>query len=227
MEKQCKESPEYVLLRETVEAGFPQDKSQWCQTLRQFSKVYKELSTLGQVVMLNNRIVLPKQLRAVVLQHLHACHSGTSARLQRALTDVYWPNYASDVVQYRANCASCNIHAPSNPYSTPEPDLPQYPFQVVCTDFFTHHDKYSNWLSIIKLQKDDSRHVIKALRGYFSMFGYAKLYFLIGLASLRLLKLRNFASYGGYTSVSALRITHPQIKGIGVDRGKKCKENHS
>ena len=48
-------------------------------------------------------------------------------------------------------------------------------------DFFTTDegtylvmaDRYSNWLSIFKLKKDDSYHVMEALRQYFSRWGVA------------------------------------------------------
>ena len=131
--------------------------------------------------MLNNRVVIPHKLRTTVLQHLHACHSGVNAMIQRALVDIYWPQCKQDIINFKNSCLSCATNAPSNPaqHSSPEPDLPQYPFQVVCTDFFTYKnrnylilvDKYSNWLSVMLLQKDDSKHVIKALREYFTFFG--------------------------------------------------------
>ena len=59
------------------------------------------------------------------------------------------------------------------------PVAPQYPFQSIVCDFFTVAgqnyaalaDRYSNWLSVIKLKQDTSIELIKALRGYFSTFG--------------------------------------------------------
>ena len=50
------------------------------------------------------------------------------------------------------------------------------------TDFFSWKgksylifvDKYSNWLSVLKLPKDDTKHVILALRQYFTVFGVAE-----------------------------------------------------
>ena len=60
-----------------------------------------------------------------------------------------------------------------------EPEYPTYPFQSICIDFFhmsPHNyvalvDRYSNWLSIFQLAKDDSAELIKVLRGYLSIFG--------------------------------------------------------
>ena len=46
-------------------------------------------------------------------------------------------------------------------------------------EWLGHHyliivDKYSNWLIILKLGKNDSRHLIQAFRSYFSTFGVAE-----------------------------------------------------
>ena len=116
--------------------------------------------------MLQNRPVIPTSLRLTMLQHLHAAHGAAQSMFQRAVKDLYWLNYKQDIMNYRAACASCNLHAPSNPtdYPTPDPSMPAYPFQVICADFFYYKgknylalvDKYSNWLSVLMLQKDTS-----------------------------------------------------------------------
>ena len=181
LEQECQKCPQYGKLRECVVKGFPQHSEQWDNDMIPYRRVFRELTLLGPVVMLNSRPVIPQSLRREMLQHLHGCHSGVQNMIQRALSDVYWPNYKQDIVEYRNSCQSCNTYAPSNPpvHSSPEPSLPSYPFQVVCVDFFMWNrknylivvDKYSNWLSIIQLTKDDSKQVIKALRQYFSVFG--------------------------------------------------------
>ena len=43
-------------------------------------------------------------------------------------------------------------------------------------------DKYSNWLSVLKLVKDDSRLLIQALRDYFATFGVAEVFCTDGAA---------------------------------------------
>ena len=59
------------------------------------------------------------------------------------------------------------------------PDIPSYPFEYVVADFFSLEgknylalaDRYSNWLSVLQLEKDDSAHLIQAYREYFTYFG--------------------------------------------------------
>ena len=86
------------------------------------------------------------------------------------------------MINHRAACPTCTQYAPSNPAMPPtEPEHPTYPFQSICTDFFTIApnnylavvDRYSNWLSVFKLAKDNSTEVINVLRDYISTFGIA------------------------------------------------------
>ena len=56
---------------------------------------------------------------------------------------------------------------------------PTFPFQSIVADFFTFNsrhylamaDRYSGWISILKLPSNDSAHIIKALRTYASTSG--------------------------------------------------------
>ena len=105
--------------------------------------------------------------------------------LSRATQTVYWPNFRRDIVDIRNKCETCNKYAPSNPQTQPIPeaDIPQYPFQVICADImdWSGHtylvivDKYSNWLSVFKLPKDDTLNLIQCLREYFAVFGVAEI----------------------------------------------------
>ena len=184
LNEECAKCPQYQLLRDAVINGFPTLNEKWPSDLLPYKKVRQELTCLDSVIMSQNRPVIPTSLRLPMLQHLHAAHGGAQSMFQRAVKDLYWPNYKQDIMNYRAACASCNLHAPSNPtdYPTPDPSMPAYPFQVICADFFYYQgknylalvDKYSNWLSVLMLQKDTSFNLIKALREYFAVFGVAE-----------------------------------------------------
>ena len=94
---------------------------------------------------------------------------------------MYWPNYREDITRFQTACRTCRRIAPSNPSLPPtaQPDLPTYPFESVVADFFSLEgrnylamaDRYSNWLSLQKLSKDDAPHLIQALRDYSTYFG--------------------------------------------------------
>ena len=182
LRQECLQCPEYSALRDAVLA---QDRGTLNRAkLSEYERVFPELTVLDEVVMLQNRIVIPKSLRQAVLSYLHIAHAGTQTMLARAVSTLYWPGFKADIAQTRDNCHSCMVNAPSNPTPAPQPDpdLPSYPFQVVCLDFFDYQgysylilvDKYSNWLSILKLQQNTSKNLIIALREYFTVFGIAE-----------------------------------------------------
>ena len=58
-------------------------------------------------------------------------------------------------------------------------------------------DKYSNWLSILKLSKNDSKHVIEALRKYFTVFGVVEVLCSDGATVYDSTEMRQFCSTWG------------------------------
>ena len=157
--------PEYKTLFEALKND--QHDAFLTPPLQAYQKVRSALTLLDGLVMLNNRIVVPKRFRQVVLDFLHVGHAGTQAMISRAVQSFYWPGFRDDIAQTRNACSTCNECAPSNP-TLPlimEPDLPSYPFHMVSSDFLK-----AEWTfllivrSVIKLQCDNSTHLIQALR---------------------------------------------------------------
>ena len=180
LEAACLSSPVYRTLHHTVSAGAPDAIEEWDDKIKPFHQHRQSLVVAGPVVLLHDRPVIPQPLRQEVLEHLHSGHAGVSTMFARASSTLYWPGYRADITRYRATCRTCDRVAPSNPSEPPTfPDQPAYPFHSVCADFFTINnknylavtDRYSNWLSIFQLQKDDSENVIKTLREYSTQFG--------------------------------------------------------
>ena len=177
----CKQSSTYQLLHKTVSQGVPEDSQDWDNKIQPYFKSRHGLSTLGPVVMLYDRPVIPALLRQEVMEHLHAAHGCASGMFQRASNTVYWPGYRQDINAFQASCNTCRRIAPSNPCMPPSTPLevPNSPFESICADFFSYAaknyliivDRYTNWLAIFRLAKDDTSHLIQALREYFCYFG--------------------------------------------------------
>ena len=120
----CLHCPDYKQLHSVVVAN---DVSLLGSKLSDYSKIFQELTTLGPIVMLHRRIVVPKELQATVLSHLHSSHAGINIMMSRACRSVYWPKYKLDIEAVRQKCQSCHENAPSNKQLplNPEPDMPQ------------------------------------------------------------------------------------------------------
>ena len=180
LEAACLSDEEYIILHRTVSSGVPEDKSSWDSLILDYFPHRHSLVTVGPVVMLHDRPVIPKPLRPVVMDHLHAGHASATAMFERASTSLYWPNFRQDLINFRAACRQCSRFAPSNPAMPPIiPEDPTYPFQSLCADFFTLDsrnyfvvvDRYSNWLTVFKLAADKTEEVIRVMRQYISTFG--------------------------------------------------------
>ena len=174
------DSPIYKSLHSLISSGAPEDKDLWPDDLKVYYQHRHAIVPVGKVLLLHDRPLIPVSLRQDVLDHLHGAHSGVTSMHARAANSFYWPSMKADLTRQRAECTSCVKHAPSNPSSPPESySHPLYPFHSICSDFFTVEgvnylaivDRYSGWLSLFNLPKDDSRSVIKIFRTYFSTWG--------------------------------------------------------
>ena len=56
---------------------------------------------------------------------------------------VFWPGLSKDIKDVRLNCTSCHCNTSSQPPCHPTPpDLPEVPFEMICSDYFKLHGKY-------------------------------------------------------------------------------------
>ena len=181
----CESCPDYRLLHDFILQGLPEDSKDWDQKLLPYYRHRHLLTTLGPVILVNERPLVPKSLRTRVVEHVHSGHPGLSTMCQRLSSSLYWPNYREDLTRAKISCGTCRQIAPSNPAMPPRPPVaPQYPFQSVVCDFFVVAgqsyaalaDRYSNWLSVLKLKQDTSAELVTTLRGYFSTFGIPEVF---------------------------------------------------
>ena len=180
LEAACLADQAYKILHQTISTGAPDTRDRWDQAIQDFFPHRHSLITVGPVVMLHDRPVIPQSLRKTIMDHLHAGHGSASSMFERASTSLYWPNFRTDLINHRAACLECSRYAPSNPNLPPTPpEEPNYPFQSICADFFSvgqHNylvvvDRYSNWMSLFKPKLDNTELVIYYLRQYMTMFG--------------------------------------------------------
>ena len=150
----------------------------------QFARYQDALYNNNGVLMYRDRVVVPSELRPIVLQHLHSAHQGVSGMEKRAQSIVFWPGITRDIQKTRSECYECNKNAPSNaPIPALIEDPPSTPFEKVFSDFFNfggnHYlvvgDRLSGWTEIFSTSVGGSnsgaRGLIKCLRRLFSTFG--------------------------------------------------------
>ena len=93
---------------------------------------------------------------------------------------VWWPGYSKDILSTRTQCSSCTRNAPSQSATPPvHPPLPDYPFQLISSDFFVYSgkpylvivDRYSGWPLVVQCKTETAAELISTLRLYFCTYG--------------------------------------------------------
>lgn len=72
---------------------------------------------VNDVIMMNNRVYIPKVLRSRVLEQLHAGHDGIVRTKALARQHVYWPNVTADIEKMVNSCTAC-IQLSKSPIKT-------------------------------------------------------------------------------------------------------------
>ena len=148
-----------------IKSAFPEDRMDMPPQLLPYWSVRNNLYILDGVVLMNDsvvvpsnlrstvsaseyagcnvRIIVPEKLRAEVVTTLHSAHQGVSGMNERAKLGVYWPGITHDIQMARATCTSCNNIAPSQARTPPiEPHIPTTPFEAIACDYFKYVGNY-------------------------------------------------------------------------------------
>jgi len=168
-------------LMRLIQDGFPEHSQHMPEGTSEYFRFRNDLMRVDNVILYKSRIIIPKSLRRKVLENIHSAHQGVSSMLSRVETSVFWPGITQDVHRLRKECEACNIMAPSQP-SAPSTPLthPQYPFQLVCADYFDHKgvkylvlvDRYSNWPSVLKARDGGSaKQLVEVLKHFCEIYG--------------------------------------------------------
>ena len=144
----------------------------------------KKLHVIDDIIMYEDRILIPPSLRAATLETLHSAHQGESGMSLLAQSTVFWPGISKDIEKTRKTCHPCIQNAPSQPKSTPfTPIVPTTPFEAIVADYFdlkeNHYlviaDRLSAWTEVYHTpngsHKSGSRGLITLLKNFFGTFG--------------------------------------------------------
>ena len=171
-------------LRETIMAGFPNEKANLPADLRPFWDKRGELAIDegDGMIVCGARIVIPRSKVKEMLNILLSMHQGASKMRQRARLSVYWPGMDADITNIASSCSSCISHLPSLPAEPLRPHPPATrAFEQVHADlgeddgrhFLVIVDSFSGWPHVVMF--DDKRtnayRLINATRDFFTSTG--------------------------------------------------------
>ena len=93
-----------------INTGFPCDKKNLLTDLQEFWNQRDTLSIESGLITCGNRIIVPKEMRAEILQYIHEGHQGKERCLLQARNTVFWPKITYDIQELIERCIICQEH---------------------------------------------------------------------------------------------------------------------
>lgn len=177
---ETRNDPEMQLLAKFITNGWPHNKDNVPSTIKAYHTFHEELSIIDNLIFKGERLIVPKNLRKMILDKIHYCHLGIQKSKLRAREIVYWPGMNTEIETLVGNCAACSRYANSN---IKEPlmvrKIPDGPWQTIGVDLFHFKgedyllviDYYTKYVEVAKLVSTDSAHTIARLKSMFARFG--------------------------------------------------------
>ena len=165
-------------LLEYCRTGWPEKRSVE-PSLLQYWKARSSLTVHKDLLLYNNRIVVPVALRKETLKRVHEGHQGIERCRMRVKSSVWWPGIASQIQQMVEQCPVCARAASNRKEPLMPTPLPDYPWQVVGSDLFELKgeqyllivDYFLRFPEVIKMTTTTSAAIITALKSIFSRYG--------------------------------------------------------
>ncbi|XP_055584741.1 uncharacterized protein K02A2.6-like [Uranotaenia lowii] len=120
---------ELAVVKESLNTG------RWNERIKNYFPFRAELCIISDIVMRNDRIIIPAALRKRVLKLAYIGHPGIEKTKQRLRCKVWWPNVDKDAEKVVKSCLECQIVSNSvTPENMAIRELPQRPWQVIAMD---------------------------------------------------------------------------------------------
>ena len=103
----CLEDPTMIQLARIIQRGWPDIAKEVPLDIKPYFQYRYILHIVDGIIFLQNRIVVPIDLRNAFLQKMHDAHLGIVKSKLLGRTLVYWPNWNNDVETTCQNCTLC------------------------------------------------------------------------------------------------------------------------
>ena len=107
-------------LRDVIQDGWPERKSDVSECLRPYFDLRDELVVQDVLVFKGAHLVVPTCMRKELMSVAHSTHIGIEGCLRRVRECLFWPRIASDVKDFVSKCDVCLAYRTSQ---TKEPLL--------------------------------------------------------------------------------------------------------
>ena len=174
------EDEELQMAIQFTQHGWPKYAQDVPIGLRPLYEARNHLSIAEEVLVYDDRIVVPKSMREEILDRIHDGHPGIVKSRERAKMSVWWPGLSGEISTMVERCSHCQIGRStqrSEPLVTTP--LPKRTWSHIAADlcelngkkYLVVIDYYSRYLEIAQLQTTTSRFVITQLKEMFARWG--------------------------------------------------------
>ena len=137
------------------------------------------LTMCNNLLLFNDRIVVPLALQKETPDKIHEGHQGIDRRRVRAKSAVWWPGLSKQLIQKIQQCHVCVSTSVGRQAPLMVSPTPDYPWQVVGTDFFEldrkHFlvvvDYFSRYPEVVQMNSTTTTCTITALKNIFARHG--------------------------------------------------------
>ncbi|XP_047991724.1 uncharacterized protein K02A2.6-like isoform X2 [Leguminivora glycinivorella] len=154
----------------------------WDEEVKIYKLFQTELCFYEEILLRGTRIVIPKDLRKIILTAAHEGHPGIVAMKARLRAKVWWPKYDREAEKLVKSCAGCTlVSAPNPPNPLKRRELPDEAWKDVAIDLlgplpsgdhiFVIIDYFSRYKEVKICRKIDSTEMTKHLLEIFSRLG--------------------------------------------------------
>ena len=149
------------------------------KALKPYWEARGELTLHNNLLLYNNRVVVPASLQQEMLEKIHQGHQGIQRCRLRARISVWWPGLSSQIDKMVQKCPYCAKYSSPRKEPLMPSTLPAYPWQKIGTDLFALDgtmyllavDYFSRYPEVVKLTSTTSQSAINALKSLFSRHG--------------------------------------------------------
>jgi len=168
-----RDDPVLQRLRETIQRGWPQSKSDISECLHAYYDFRDELIVQDELVFKGDLVIIPAAMRKEMMASVHATHIGTEGCIRRARDSMFWPRMTTELKEYISKCDVCLTYRPS-PGREPllQHEVTERPWSKVGIDLCELRgrtllvvcDYYSNFIELDSLTKTTTVGVTKPLK---------------------------------------------------------------
>lgn len=161
-------------------SGWPDHKKSVPQQVQSYWPVRHKLSINEGLLLVDDRVIVPRPLRAEALKRLHTAHQGIQRSLAHAWATMYWPGLSEAVHRQVESCIPCQEQLLANHKEPllPHP-VPDRPWEKIAADVFHLKGKpfllivdyYSKYPEVLQLTDMTALSIIQKFKAVFTRHG--------------------------------------------------------